>query len=239
MDGFTYTNIFETKGIEYLVVIGFLLLIIPVWILINRPLNLKVKVREAKGILTEHILRIPQGLFYSKNHTWTFLEESGLARIGINDLLQHITGRIEMNYLHTPGERIIKGEVIARISQNGKHLNITSPISGEIQNVHTSLKKDSGMINEDPYGSGWIYKIKPDKWSDDTLSCYLAGEATDWLKKELVRFKDFMAETWNNRSSKSSLVVFQEGGELSDNPLSGMNEKTWNDFQQMFLDTID
>ncbi len=238
MDGFTYTNIFDTKGIEYLVVIGFLLIIIPVWILINRPLSLKVKVREAAGILTENVLRIPQGIFHGKNHTWTFLEKSGLARVGIDDLLQHITGRIELEYLHDAGKHISKGDLIARIMQDGKHLNITSPVSGEIQEVHTSLITDPGTINEDPYGSGWLYKIKPKRWLDETFSCYLAGDAADWLKKELARFKDFMAEALSHRSPELSFIVMQEGGELSDNPLSGMNEPIWNDFQQKFLDTL-
>ncbi len=239
MNGFTYTDIFDTKGIEYLIIIGFLLLIIPVWILINRPLNLGMKVREALGTLTDRILRIPQGLFYSKNHTWTYLEKSGLARVGINDLLQHITGRIELNDLHVPGERINKGDVIARIIQDGKHLDITSPISGEIQKVHTSLEQDSGTINKDPYGEGWIYKIKPHRWLDDTFSCYLAGEATEWLNKELRRFKDFLLEAINRDAPESSAVIMQEGGEMSDNPLSGMSKTIWNDFQKMFLDTID
>jgi len=237
MNGFTYTDIFDTKGIEYLVIIGFLLLIIPVWILINRPLKLKVKVREALGILTDRILRIPQGLYYSKNHTWAFMEKSGLARVGINDLLQHITGRIELNDLHAPGEKINKGEVIARITQDGKNLDITSPITGEIQKVHTSLVQDPGSINEDPYGEGWIYKIKPQKWLDDTCSCYLAGEATEWLNNELRRFKDFLVESVSRDAPESFLVLMQEGGELSDNPLSGMDETIWDEFQKMFLDS--
>ena len=96
MNEFVYSDIFETKGIEYIIVIGFLLLIIPFWIMLNRPLKLKTKVSRAVGALSEQILRIPQGLFFNKNHTWSSLEKSGLVRIGVDDLLLHLTGGIEI-----------------------------------------------------------------------------------------------------------------------------------------------
>jgi glycine cleavage system H protein len=70
MDGFTYYNMFDTKGIEYLVVIAFLLLLIPFWLALNRRVNVKETVRKALGVLSANVLRIPQGVFYSKNHTW-------------------------------------------------------------------------------------------------------------------------------------------------------------------------
>ena len=92
MDQFTYTDIFDTKGIEYLIVIAFLLLIIPFWIRLNRPLKLRTNLIETAGALTAGILRIPRGLFFSRNHTWSQLDGSGLARIGMDDLLLHLTG---------------------------------------------------------------------------------------------------------------------------------------------------
>jgi len=234
MNEFVYTDIFDTKGIEYIIVIVFLLLIIPFWIMLNRPLNLKAKVSKAVGVLSEQILRIPQGLFFSKNHTWTHLEKSGLARIGMDDLLLHLTGGVEIEYLRDQQEKVKKGEPIVRINQDGKNLVIASPISGEIDCVHSSLEQDPGAIIEDPYKS-WLFKIKPDKWREETTGCYLAADATEWAKTELARFKDFVAETLT-QTSGSLAVVLQEGGELTDHPLAEMNKDVWNDFQVKFLD---
>ena len=128
-----------------------------------------------------------------------------------------------------------RGDAIVRITQDDKELVIASPISGEIQHVHTSLRQYPGAISEDPYTS-WLYKIKPEKWSEETRRYYLAGEATEWLKTELTRFKDFMAET-TNQSPGQAVLVLQEGGELMDNPLAEMNEEVWSEFQVKFLDT--
>lgn len=238
MDGFTYTNIFDTKGIEYLIIIAFLILIIPFWIAINKPLKIKEKIWEALGTLSENILRIPQGLFYSKNHTWTHLEKSGKALVGLDDLLVHLTGRVELSNLRKPGDHVYKGDFIAVINQEGKHLNIASPISGEIQNVNALLKKQSDAINEDPYGKGWLYKIKPDNWVAETNTCFIANEAIAWTKNELTRFKDFIAKSISKDSPEAANAILQEGGELIDHPLAGLPKELWRDFQSEFLDDM-
>lgn len=232
MDGFTYNNIFDTKGIEYLIIIGFLMLIIPFWIYLNKP----VKFRKVLGILSENILRIPQGLFYSKNHTWTHLEKSGFAKIGLNDLLVHILGEVQLSNLRVPGDRIGKGELIAELVQNGKRLRIASPISGEIQSINRHLGENPDTLIEDPYGKGWICKIKPEKWIMETNSYLMAEDATKWSKNELARLKDFVASSVEKLAPESSLLIMQEGGELSDYPLSGMPNEVWQEFQKQFLD---
>lgn len=238
MDGFTYSNIFDTKGIEYLIVITFLLLIIPLWIALNKPLKIKEKVWEALGVLSQNILRIPQGLFYHKNHTWTHLQKSGNAIVGLDDLLVHLTGNIELSNFRVPGERVSKGDFIAMINQNGKHLQIASPISGEIQSVNELLNNNSGVINDDPYGKGWIYKIKPDKWIEETRRCFMADEAIAWSKNELTRFKDFIARSNEKYSPETASIVMQEGGELVDHPLSALPNEFWQDFQSQFLNNM-
>ncbi len=89
-------------------------------------------IRKALGILTMDILKIPKGLFYSKNHTWTYLEKSGTAKVGLDDLLLHITGEVRLNYIKNPDEMVKKGETLAEVDQNGKLLRIFSPISGKM-----------------------------------------------------------------------------------------------------------
>ena len=94
MNDFNYYNIFETKGIEYVLTIVFFAILIPFWLVLNRQLKIKEAITSL-GVLTANILRVPKGLFFSRNHTWAHLEKSGLAKIGIDDLLQHLTGEIK------------------------------------------------------------------------------------------------------------------------------------------------
>jgi glycine cleavage system H protein len=235
MDGFSYTDIFETKGIEYLAIIAFFIILIPFWILLNKQIIISKQIKRIMGILSASVLKIPQGLFFSKNHTWTHLERSGSAAVGLDDLLLHITGTVNFNYLRNPGDIILKGDLLTEIDQRGKILRIFSPISGKILASNTLLMQNPQLSSEDPYGKGWIYKIKPTNWVAETHSYYLAEEATQWSKKELERFKDFMAVSVEKYGANPSLTVLQDGGELCDNVLSEMPTEIWKDFQQEFL----
>jgi glycine cleavage system H protein len=235
MDGFSYNNIFDTKGLEYLIIITFLIMIIPFWIIINRKAKISNQIQDAIGILSANILRIPLGMFFSKNHTWTHLEESGNAKVGVDDLLLHLVGDVKFRNLKNPGNFINKGELLADIDQNGKHLQIYSPISGRIVNTNSMLYDRPGVLNQDPYGEGWIYKIKPSEWIAETDSYYLAESAIVWSKSELERFKDFLAVSMEKYSPENSLVIMQDGGELCDKPLSELPDGIWQDFQKSFL----
>jgi len=235
MDGFSYNNIFETKGIEYLAIIAFLVLLIPFWLALNKKVKFTKQIRKASGILSANLLKIPQGIFYNKNHTWTYLEKSGTAKVGLDDLLLHMTGEVRLNYYKNPDEIVNKGEFLAGIDQNGKLLRIFSPISGKILHTNPILHESPGMLNEDPYGGGWICKIKPTNWIEETKSYFLAEEAIKWSIKELERFKDFLALSMGKFSPEYAMKILQDGGELSDNALSEMPGEIWRDFQEEFL----
>ena len=235
MDGFSYNNIFETKGIEYIIIITFLLLIIPFWIMINRKNGLKTNVAIAVNSFTAGILKVPLGLFFSKQHTWAYLEKSGLARVGVDDFVQHITGEVKFRNLKEPGSIVNKGDILAEVDQNGKHLQIYSPLTGKIMNTNTSLYNNPGIVNEDPYGKGWFYKIKPSEWISETDSYYLAETALEWSKNEIERFKDFLAVSTAMHSPENSIIMLQDGGELCDKPLSELPASVWHDFQNSFL----
>jgi glycine cleavage system H protein len=236
MDEYTYINIFDTKGIEYLVIIVFLILLIPFWLYLNRTVRLSDNIRKAVVNLSVRIREIPFGFFYARNHTWTHLEKDGAARVGLNNLLLNVTGRIQVNLLHEENHRIRKGELLAQIRQDGKHLNIYSPISGQIIGHNRGLGDNPEMVDEDPYGNGWLYSIKPDDWKNETNSYFLAEEASHWLKAEMDRIKDFLAEKTARQNPELAAVILQDGGELSNEILKEMPANVWNDFQKEFLD---
>lgn len=235
MDGFTYKNIFETKGIEYLVTIVFFVILIPFWILLNRQVKTKKQIQKSLGTLTANSLKVPHGLFFSRFHTWTHLEKSGVAKVGLDDLLLHITGEVKFHQLIKSGESVKKGDLLAEISNKGKVLKIFSPISGEIVEANAELANSPELLNEDPYLKGWMYKVKPSSWVTDTHSYFLAEDATAWAMQELERFKDFLANSVVKNSPIPSNVILQDGGELIDNPLSELPDEVWQEFQQDFL----
>ena len=239
MESFNRVDIFDTKGIEYLFVIGYLLCLIIFWNLATRHEIIIKQIKKVISTLSAGILRIPQGLFYNRYHTWTHLDDSGVASVGLDDFLQHITGEVKFTQLKNPDQMINKGDLLTQIDQDGKRLKIFSPISGKILASNATLNENPGIFNEDPYKKGWIYKIKPSHWRKETNSYFLAEEATNWSVKELDRFKDFLTGgPLRNYSSEPSMILLQDGGEIRDNILSELPNEVWTDFQEEFLNFI-
>jgi len=236
MEAYTYSNIFDTKGIEYIIIIFFLFLIVPFWIIMNRRVNVTKQIQQTVSALTASILRIPQGLFYSTNHTWLYLEKSGHAKIGIDDFLFRVLGNIKIVPKILPGEIMRKGDVIAIIEQDGKQLHLNSPVTGKMLEFNSIITENENILPSDIYNEGWIFAVQPANWKRDILGYYFAEDATKWISTELQRMKDFLSVALSKNAANSPLVVYQEGGELQMNPLSGMAPEVWEDFQKEFLD---
>ena len=235
MDGFSYYNIFETKGVEYLLIIAFLILLVPFSVILNRRAKIGKKIREFTGMLSTGILKVPQGIFYSRNHTWAHLAKSGVAEVGVDDMLLHLTGNVKLDYLKFPGEKIARGEPMSDILHQDKRLKICSPISGVIEEINPVVEETPEVLNSDPYNHGWILRIRPENWKAETSNLYLAGEASGWSKREMERFRDFLARTMPKYSTEPELVAMQDGGEIRDHVLSELPAGLWQEFQQEFL----
>lgn len=236
MEAYTYSNLFDTKGIEYIIIIFFLLLLIPFWIIINRKSEVADKIRNSIKALTVGSLRIPKGLFFSRNHTWLQLEKSGDARIGIDDFLLKVLGDVRIEPLKVTGEKIRKGDVIALLEQEGKQLKLHAPVSGQISGFNEELVGNTSTLARDPYGEGWLFKVEPDNWKTETTGYTLGKESLNWMDRELQRLKDFLSISFSKNNDLHLAPVFQEGGELQMNPLAGLETKVWDDFQYEFLE---
>ncbi|MFC0875716.1 glycine cleavage system protein H [Saccharicrinis sp. FJH2] len=235
MNEFTYHNIFETKGFEYIITIIFFALLIPFWLLIKRKPRLKEQVETAKGILKAAMMHVPGGIFVNRNHTWTFLERTGIAKVGMDIMLLKIVGNIQVEYLLKSGDSVKKGDLIAKIYSDKKYLEIHSPISGLVRNNNSLVNQPENIPVNDPYGSGWLLEIEPNNWIEETRNIRLGVEAFDWLKAELVRFKEFLVFNMHEQYENELGAVMQDGGELREYSLSDMPEQVWQEFQNEFL----
>lgn len=236
MDGFSYVNIFATKSMEYVLTIAFFLLLVPFWILLNRQIKVTAEIRDSLKALTARALKIPRGVFFSPHHTWTFLGADGKAKVGVDDLLQHLTGDVAVKMIKEKGEMVKKGEVVAELTRGEKNLNVIAPVSGPISGVNIKLLEEPMRLNVDPYAKGWLLKIDPENWKEETREYYLADSAEEYLEKELGRFKDFLGHSLAKHSPGTPMVALQDGGEIMDNTLAELPEAVWSDFQKEFLD---
>ena len=187
-------------------------------------------------VLDENSLIVPKGLYFDKTHTWAFMEQNGIVKVGIDDFLQHITGPLNRVKMKKEGEMVKKGEQILSIIQNGKQLNLYSPVSGIIKEQNRTLDTNSSIINTSPYKDGWVYMIEPTNWHRENQLLFMADKHKLHIKNEFSRLKDFLAVTLNANTEKYGQVILQDGGELRDGILSNLGPEVWEDFQTNFID---
>jgi glycine cleavage system H protein len=235
MEGFTYTDIFATKGLEYLIIIGFFLVLVPFWMLLTRKTASASGIQIPAKISTTIAMNLPQGIFFSRYHTWAHLEKNGEAKIGFDDLLVHLTGEVKVVFLKTQGDTVEKGESLARVHYNGNNMRIASPVSGTICSTNELIIKNPGFLKNDPYQLGWICSLKPDNWKDDTDTCFLAENATQWAVEEMDRVKEFLSLVASKKDTGTLQVVMQDGGEIAEKALTLFPQEVWIDFEKKFL----
>lgn len=119
----------------------------------------------------------PSELKYARTHEWVKIE-GDLVITGITDHAQDELG--DLVYVETPevGSQVTAGEQAGVVESVKTASDIHAPVSGTVVEVNTDLEDDPDFVNEDPYGKGWIYKIKPDNLSDvDNLLSNIDYEA--------------------------------------------------------------
>jgi len=192
---------------------------------------------EITPALNENSIAAPRGLYYDKTHTWAFMEQNGMVKIGIDDFLKHITGPLTSLKMKSQGEKVRKGEKILTVIRDGKQLNLYSPVSGFIRKQNESLLTNPSKINTLPYTEGWVYQIEPVNWVREVSFMFMFDKYKEWLEDEFTRLRDFLAISANSNAVVYQHIVLQDGGELKDNVLADLGPEVWEDFQTRFIDT--
>ena len=107
----------------------------------------------------------PSELKYASTHEWVRIE-GDLVVTGISDHAQDALG--DLVYVETPevGQQITAGEQAGVVDSVKTASDIHAPVSGTVVEINANLEDDPDFVNDDPYGKGWIYKIKPDNIAD-------------------------------------------------------------------------
>ncbi len=127
-------------------------------------------------------MKINENLLYTKEHEWAKIE-GDIAIVGITDYAQEQLGDIVYVELPEIGKKVKKMEAVATLEAVKTAADAYSPFSGEIIEVNSVLKERPELINQDPYGSGWLFKIrldnpeeKTDLMNADEYSKFLEGQ---------------------------------------------------------------
>ena len=114
-------------------------------------------------------MNIPSQLLYTKDHEWVKIE-GDVATVGITDFAQGELGDIVYVEIETLGERFSAEEVFGSVEAVKTVSDLMMPVSGQVLFLNESLEDTPELINSDPYGAGWLVKIKLEDQGDHLLS---------------------------------------------------------------------
>lgn len=162
---------------------------------------------------------VPEELYFHNGHTWLRVDGVDKATVGIDDFASRILGSVDSLILPNRGEDCEQGEVIGLLKKRGKSIGVISPVKGVVISANEDIVQDKGLLSRDPYGRGWLFKVK----STDLKRCL----------RNLMRCP--MVEAWMEESARKLKSMFnldlgllyQDGGTPVSDLIESLGEEDW------------
>jgi len=129
---------------------------------------------------------IPEDLYYNvENNVWARREDDGTVTIGMTSYACSLAGQI-VSYTPKKVGKDVKQDKSCATVESGKWVGpVKAPVSGEVTAINDAVSGNPGLINEDPYGDGWLVKMKPNDWDGESGGLVTAGDALSTFESKM------------------------------------------------------
>jgi glycine cleavage system H protein len=125
-------------------------------------------------------------LYYTPDHTWMKTESSGAVKVGFDDFGQKLAGQIKFLRINPVGKELKQLERFGTLETGKWTGKLVAPVTGKIATVNQEVIKNPALINEDPYGKGWIITLLPVNLGEELKNLLHKDTAIEWLKKDIM-----------------------------------------------------
>ena len=225
MEGFSFVDIYATKGIEYLIVIVFL----AAAVFFQRYYAIPVEDEGKPGLLSDVVewFRVPEGFRFHQGHSWAKVQRGDTVLVGMDDFAQKFVGKVDSLELPPVGTRLSQGAPGWILKAGGKSLPMLSPVDGEVVSVNREAIRAPGILNQDPYMKGWLIEIRAPRLSDNSRNLLSAKTARSWTEDALESLRARMSEAMGALQQDGGALgtVYQDGG----SPIPGIGPALYGD----------
>ena len=175
----------------------------------------------------------PEGLFYSQSHIWAFLEINGKVKIGIDNFLRNLLGKIDKIEVPAIGDNSEQGSLTITVSNRDRHFKARIPIDGTIESVNEEVLNEPELLLRDSYQDGWLIQVKPRNFMESIHPLTCGQFAGQWIASEVKRLKEFLAESAAKESPAFQTIY--DGGLQVNGVSSLMDDELWAKVKREFL----
>jgi len=185
------------------------------------------------GVFGRPGYRVPQGVFFDSGHTWLHLEESGVAKVGINDFAQTVVGDIDEIITRSPGEQVRRGDTIIQLRHGDRAVAFRSPVDGVVREVNDEMLGRGEILSVEPQSSAWICRIKPNDPGSVLGGMMIGNTAKEWLQREVARVKVFLSTITPEHPVLGHSM--QDGGLPGYGLIDFLDDDEWKKLQEKFF----
>jgi glycine cleavage system H lipoate-binding protein len=214
----SFIRILQSKNKEALMVPALVLMTFLVWITISFIRGRRSGVPNESQVLLE---QRPQGVerYFYPGHSWVLVEGSRQIRVGVDDLVPRVIGKIDKVEIAKMGSAVRQGEPLVTLHSGSRSLRLGSPLSGVVEEINPSLSAHPALLADSPLERGWVAKIAPGNLSAEIKDLLNGSAARQW--REAVQIQ--VASWFSPRLG----AVLQDGGEWIENVSSLLNDDEW------------
>ncbi len=195
MQGVGTVDLFATKGAEYLIVIGYLALLVGFWRLLWPPGATRSATARVRPTIPPlgRWFDLPDGLYFHQGHAWVTPEGQDIMRVGMDDFAQKLLGRAAGFLLPNVGAGLSQGERGWQVQVDGHAIPMLSPVGGEVVALNPDLLASPELVNADPYHRGWLMKIRVPNPAAAARNLLSGKLARAWMDGTTERLREMRA----------------------------------------------
>lgn len=170
---------------------------------------------------------LPEGLHYHRGHTWARVLSPDTAVVGVDDFARHLVGRVNRVKPPRVGSWMRQGALGGSLRCATHEADLVAPLEGEVIEVNDAARHDPDAVNEDPYGRGWLYKVRTANMAANLRNLLDGSTARRWTEDA--------REQLELRLMALSGSVLQDGGEPAPDFADHLDPQEWHALAGEFL----
>lgn len=175
-------------------------------------------------------IHVPDDVSLAVNHTWMRTNQDGTITVGLDEFLSRLIGVIDRVSVPSHGEPVAPSASDIAVSVQGRFLRLAPPSAGSVIESNPEVMRNPSLILSDPYGKGWLMRMKSRADDIATSRLYVVRRPVEWLSEQAALVRDFIVMN----SLQGEPVTLQEGGLPLDGVLCQFDENVWKDFNRTF-----
>lgn len=194
-----------------------------VWLADHHPLKEEAQVQapslEPEMVEAFGVQSPPSDYYLHQGHAWAALETTGEVRVGLDDFSQKILGPADALKLPDVGTVFYQNHICMGLIKKDNKASFEAPVDGIVTEVNPKVRAKPSLLHDDPYGEGWLFKVKPTNLQHNLANLFSGEKNEAWIGKEACRLLNLMDTTVG--------VTLPSGGAIIGNVYSHYPQMGW------------